>query len=283
MKNNDIFISDVYFLLTLIAFAIIAVYMGISHDLLIVNIFYLGITLLLLVISYFMGLLPGLLGNLVFIFIQGSYMLYTNLFKGEYVSFLMMFWLFMPLLLSLVVYGMTDRQRKIQSENKHLRMHLSNDTVFDDLTNLRTMNAYQQDAEIFIGTHKRFGIPVSTGIITLRYEDQILNLLSEESKMKLIKEISKVMVASLRENDIIYNISGLNGKPKWAVLLFSKRDGVDIAIERLKKNVEKKLDEKQNLNKYDIQLKIGISEYNNDIKSVNEFIADAMQNQEYDV
>jgi GGDEF domain-containing protein len=75
----------------------------------------------------------------------------------------------------------------------------------------------------------------------------------------------------------------LNGKPKWAVLLFSKRDGVDIAIERLKKNVEKKLDEKQNLNKYDIQLKIGISEYNNDIKSVNEFIADAMQNQEYDV
>lgn len=51
----------------------------------------------------------------------------------------------------------------------------------------------------------------------------------------------------------------------------------------LKKNVEKKLDEKQNLNKYDIQLKIGISEYNNDIKSVNEFIADAMQNQEYDV
>jgi heme/copper-type cytochrome/quinol oxidase subunit 4 len=57
MKNNDIFISDVYFLLTLIAFAIIAVYMGISHDLLIVNIFYLGITLLLLVISYFMGLL----------------------------------------------------------------------------------------------------------------------------------------------------------------------------------------------------------------------------------
>ncbi|MCI1633769.1 MAG: GGDEF domain-containing protein [Liquorilactobacillus nagelii] len=283
MKNNDIFISDVYFLLTLIAFAIIAVYMGISHDLLIVNIFYLGITLLLLVISYFMGLLPGLLGNLVFIFIQGSYMLYTNLFKGEYVSFLMMFWLFTPLLLSLVVYGMTDRQRKIQSENKHLRMHLSNDTVFDDLTNLRTMNAYQQDAEIFIGTHKRFGIPVSTGIITLRYEDQILNLLSEESKMKLIKEISKVMVASLRENDIIYNISGLNGKPKWAVLLFSKRDGVDIAIERLKKNVEKKLDEKQNLNKYDIQLKIGISEYNNDIKSVNEFIADAMQNQEYDV
>jgi GGDEF domain-containing protein len=195
----------------------------------------------------------------------------------------MMFWLFTPLLLSLVVYGMTDRQRKIQSENKHLRMHLSNDTVFDDLTNLRTMNAYQQDAEIFIGTHKRFGIPVSTGIITLRYEDQILNLLSEESKMKLIKEISKVMVASLRENDIIYNISGLNGKPKWAVLLFSKRDGVDIAIERLKKNVEKKLDEKQNLNKYDIQLKIGISEYNNDIKSVNEFIADAMQNQEYDV
>lgn len=283
MKNNDIFISDVYFLLTLIAFAIVAVYMGISHDLLIVNIFYLGITLLLLVISYFMGLLPGLLGNLVFIFIQGSYMLYTNLFKGEYVSFLMMFWLFTPLLLSLVVYGMTDKQRKIQSENKHLRMHLSNDTVFDDLTNLRTMNAYQQDAEIFIGTHKRFGIPVSTGIITLRYEDQILNLLSAESKMKLIKEISKVMVASLRENDIIYNISGLNGKPKWAVLLFSKRDGVDIAIERLKKNVEKKLDEKQNLNKYDIQLKIGISEYNNDIKSVNEFIADAMQNQEYDV
>ena len=282
-NNNNTLISDVYFLLTLIAFSIVAVYMEISHNFLMINIFYLRISLLLLVISYFVGLLPGLLGNLIFIFIQGSYMLYENLLQGEYVSFLMLFWLVMPLILSLVIYGMTDRQRQIQMENQHMKLRLSEDTVFDDLTNLRTMNAYQQDAEIFIGTHRRFSIPLSTGVITFRYDYQLLNMMSPENRIKLIKEISKIMVASLRENDIIYNISGQGGKPRWAILLFSKKDGINIAVARIKKNVEEQLVKYPELNKYDIQLKVGVAEYDDSITSVNGFIATAVQEQEYDV
>ncbi|MDN2452734.1 GGDEF domain-containing protein [Lactobacillus sp. UCMA15818] len=282
-NNNNTLISDVYFLLTLMAFSIVAVYMGISHNFLMINIFYLGISLLLLVISYFVGLLPGLLGNLIFIFIQGSYMLYENLLQGEYVSFLMMFWLVMPLILSLVIYGMTDHQRKVQMENQQMKLRLSEDTVFDDLTNLRTMNAYQQDAEIFIGTHKRFSIPLSTGVITFRYDDQLLNMMSPENRIKLIKEISKIIVSSLRENDIIYNISGQGGKPRWAILLFSKKDGINIAVARIKKNVEEQLVKYPELNKYDIQLRVGVAEYDDSITSVKGFIATAVQEQEYDV
>jgi GGDEF domain-containing protein len=283
MKKNNTLIADVYFLLMLAAFSIVAIYMGTSHNFLMINVFYLGISLLLLIISYFMGLLPGLLGNLIFIFIQGSYMLYVNLVKGQEVSFLMMFWLFMPLLLSLVTYGMTDRQRKIQAENQHMQLQLSEDIVFDELTNLRTMNAYQQDAEIFIGTHKRFSIPVSTGIITVRYDDQLLNMISAEKKVKLIKEVSKILVASLRENDIIYNISGQANKPRWAILLFSEKDGANIATERIKKNVEEQLAKHPQFNKYDIQLKIGVAEYDDSITSVKGFIAAAVQEQAYDV
>ncbi|MFT8824722.1 MAG: GGDEF domain-containing protein [Liquorilactobacillus mali] len=283
MKKNNTLIADVYFLLTVMTFSIVAVYMGISHNFLMINIFYLGISLLLIIISYFVGLIPGLLGNLIFIFVQGSYMLYENIFKGEYVNFLMMFWLFMPLILSLMVYGMTDYQRKIQVENQHMKMRLSQDIVFDDLTNLRTMNAYQQDAEIFIGTHKRFSIPLSTGVITLRYDDQLLSMMSEKSRVKLIQVISKIMVTSLRENDIIYNVSGQGNKPRWAILLFSKRDGTNIAVERIKKNVEEHLTEYPELNKYDIQLKVGVAEYDESITSVRAFIATALQEQEYDV
>lgn len=58
MKKNNTLIADVYFLLMLAAFSIVAIYMGTAHHFLMINVFYLGISLLLLIISYFMGLLP---------------------------------------------------------------------------------------------------------------------------------------------------------------------------------------------------------------------------------
>lgn len=54
------------------------------------------------------------------------------------------------------------------------------------------MRSYRQDAEVFIETHKRFDIPVSTGIISIRYY-QIMNILTEEQQHHLIKRLSDIL------------------------------------------------------------------------------------------
>lgn len=176
------------------------------------------------------------------------------------------------------------KSSKLQEENLSLRESNARNLGYNSETDLRTMRSYRQDAEVFIETHKRFDIPVSTGIISIRYFHQIMNILTEEQQHHLIKRLSDILSESFRNNDIVYSIDGVGGVPQWGVLLFADYDGAMVAMDRIKQRVTTLLREDKELGKYDIQISIGVVEYNEDkIKSVSQFIDSAQHVLQYDV
>lgn len=286
MRRNENYSlnTDIYIILLLVCSIMTAIFVGISSNLMILNCIFLAITCFLVLITYFLGLLAGLIFNLLFVFIQGSYVLYADVVLGKELDLWLIVWIFLPLIWSLLVSFMTRNLQKLQEENLSLRESNARNLGYNSETDLRTMRSYRQDAEVFIETHKRFDIPVSTGIISIRYFHQIMNILTEEQQHHLIKRLSDILSESFRNNDIVYSIDGVGGVPQWGVLLFADYDGAMVAMDRIKQRVTTLLHEDEELGKYDIQISIGVVEYNEDkIKSVSQFIDSAQHVLQYDV
>lgn len=283
-KSNHSLTADVYLILLMVCAIMTAIFVGISAKLMILNCVFLAITCFLVLVTYFLGLLAGLIFNLLFIFIQGSYVLYVDVVLGQELDLWLIGWLFIPLVWSLLIHFMTANLRELQAENQRLKEANARSLGYDSATDLRTMRSYRQDAEVFIETHKRFGIPVATGIISIRYLHQIISLLTDEQEAHLVKCLSQILTDSFRNNDIVYSFDGPGDLPQWAVLLFADYDGAMNAMDRIKQRVAELLREDSELGEYEIQIAIGVVEYDQaQIKSVAEFIDAAQHVLQYDV
>ena len=75
--------TDLNLLAFLFLTAVTAVFMALTSDQVLLNTVYLGISIFLLLATYFWGLTAGLVLNLLFIFAQGTWMVYTDLLAGH--------------------------------------------------------------------------------------------------------------------------------------------------------------------------------------------------------
>lgn len=173
--------TDLYLLGFLALTAFTAIYMGLTGSAIFINTLYLGVALLLVVLTYFLGLTFGLIANMVFIFVQGTVMVYQNVLVGKPVSLPMIFWLIMPLLLSVTFRGLAQETLTLQSQLAKLTVNLDHYSAFDEDTHLRTTVAYYEDAGVFLETGRRFAIPVTTIALRLRYLGELHQLLTGTS------------------------------------------------------------------------------------------------------
>jgi GGDEF domain-containing protein len=259
MINNDqrdsIF-QDVALLVFLLLFSAVAVLMTISgHSL--VNVVSLFCTVVLLILTYFLGLIPSLLANMVFIAGQVIWTIYQYGNNHGVITWSLLFWLVMPILLSLALYAMTQTQVALQQANGDLRAALVERGAFDQQTNLRTTVAYVEDASVFIETNERFKLPVSTVIIKIRYFDDMKRMMSENQLNVLLQLASETIKDITRDNDITYLVD--NEDPTWAILLFSDSEGANIAADRIRAGFAKALAGETRLSSLAISMVVGIA------------------------
>ncbi|GAA3623593.1 diguanylate cyclase domain-containing protein [Secundilactobacillus similis] len=259
MINNDqrdsIF-QDVALLVFLLLFSAVAVLMTISgHSL--VNVVSLFCTVVLLILTYFLGLIPSLLANMVFIAGQVIWTIYQYGNNHGVITWSLLFWLVMPILLSLSLYAMTQTQVALQQANGDLRAALVERGAFDQQTNLRTTVAYVEDASVFIETNERFKLPVSTVIIKIRYFDDMKRMMSENQLNVLLQLASETIKDITRDNDITYLVD--NEDPTWAILLFSDEEGANIAADRIRAGFAKALAGETRLSSLAISMVVGIA------------------------
>ncbi|WP_461244934.1 diguanylate cyclase domain-containing protein [Secundilactobacillus muriivasis] len=259
MINNDqrdsIF-QDVALLVFLLLFSAVAVLMTISgHSL--VNVVSLFCTVVLLILTYFLGLIPSLLANMVFIAGQVIWTIYQYGNNHGVITWSLLFWLVMPILLSLSLYAMTQTQVALQQANGDLRAALVERGAFDQQTNLRTTVAYVEDASVFIETNERFKLPVSTVIIKIRYFDDMKRMMSENQLNVLLQLASETIKDITRDNDITYLVD--NEDPTWAILLFSDSEGANIAADRIRAGFAKALAGETRLSSLAISMVVGIA------------------------
>lgn len=262
MINNDqresVF-QDVALLVFLLLFGAVAVLMTISgHSL--ENVISLFCTIVLLILTYFLGLIPSLLANMLFIAGQVVWTIYQYGNNHGTITWSLLFWLIMPILLSLALYAMTQTQVALQKANGDLRAALVERGAFDQQTNLRTTVAYVEDASVFIETNERFKLPVSTVIIKIRYFDDMKRMMSENQLNVLLQLASETIKDITRDNDITYLVD--NEDPTWAILLFSDEAGANIAADRIRKGFAKALAGETRLSSLAISMVVGIATWN---------------------
>lgn len=275
---TDLYLIFFLFWMSALAFGMAAT----RTDYLLVNTIFLGVTVLMILFTYFWGLITGLLINLAFIFSQVVIVIYQTQVNQKIVPWVLVYWLFVPLLLSMSFYGMTDHLRRLQTQNAKLQADLVERGAFDEDTNLRTMVSYIEDTAVFTETNRRFDLPVTTMIVRIRYFTEMRSMVSDGQLRELLKLASKTIQQAMRTNDITYLIDRSN--PTWAVLLFTDADGAGIAAGRIKSNFAKALAADEALTNLDIRLVVGVASWDADkMKTPYDLMNAGIKETEYDV
>jgi len=282
-STRDSWWTDLYLINFLFWMSALAMGMGITHtDYLLVNFIFLGVTVCMILFTYFWGVITGLLLNLAFIFAQVFIVIYENQVNDRIVPWVLAYWLFVPLLLSLTFYGATDHARKLQRQNAKLQSDLVARGAFDEDTNLRTTVSYIEDTAVFTETNRRFNLPVTTMIVRIRYFQEMRTMVSDSQMRELLKLVSNVIKQAMRTNDITYLIDRSNRT--WAVLLFTDADGASIAAGRIKTQFAKALATNDALSTLDIRLVVGVASWDADkMQSPYALMNAGIKETEYDV
>lgn len=282
-STRESWLTDLYLIFFLFWVSALAFGMAATRtDYLLINTLFLGVTVCLILFTYFWGLITGLLINLAFIFAQVVIVLYATQVDQAVVPWVLAYWLFVPLLLSLSFYGATDHTRKLQAQNARLQSDLVERGAFDEDTNLRTMVSYIEDTAVFTETNRRFDLPVTTMIVRIRYFQEMRSMVSDAQLRELLKLVSQTIKQAMRTNDITYLIDRSN--PTWSVLLFTDADGASIAAGRIKTNFTKALAGNDVLANLDVRLVVGVASWDPDkMKTPYDLMNAGIKETEYDV
>lgn len=272
--------SDISLLIFIFLIAVMAVGMMLTGHIL-VNMAFMGITLLLVVITYFLGLTIGLEANLIFIFGQAFYMVYLAL-SGRTVPIVLVFWLFLPVLLSIVVANLTEELRLMQLDNAKLKENLIENGAFDAETRLRTTVSFLEDAGVFTETSRRFDLPVSVVMIRIRYFSDMKAMLGDERVRELIHVASQTIRNATRDNDITYILNTTD--PTWAVLVYTDEQGSKIMSDRIRAQFDTELKQSKTLAGMDLRFKIGAVSWDADaMQDATGLMNAGLKELEYDV
>ncbi|ANZ64188.1 diguanylate cyclase [Secundilactobacillus paracollinoides] len=279
-QNANLYI-DVCWLLFLAAFAGTAILMALSGHL-IFNTIYLFCTVVLLLMTYFWGLITGLVANLLFIAVQVVIVLYQYLQQTQDIPWPLLFWMVQPILLSVILYFLTVNQTYLQQQNRDLQTALVERGAFDTQTNLRTRVAYQEDAQVFIETNRRFNLPVATLVIKIRYYNDLRRMMSSDQLTELLQLASATIKKITRENDITYLLD--RDDPTWAILIYADTDGARVATGRIKDGFDKTVQQNPDLANLALTLVVGVATWDPEtMKTPSDFMNAGLRETEYDV
>ncbi|MNP08480.1 response regulator PleD [compost metagenome] len=235
------------------------------------------------IVTYFTSLTVGLILSIVFIFGCGTFTLYQSLIQGVALGYQNYFWLFMTPIITAVTSMFTRSNKLLQEDNEQLSKVNASLATMDENTNLKNSRSFQQDATVFMALSNRYDIPLTLLVMSVKYWDELRRMTSEEEMSAVIYDVSLLSQTSIRTNDSLYLFEKEN--PTWGLMLFTDRQGANIVIDRIKKNVEN-INNGDHTKKYSVELnlRIGAIEYNSEnILTPLDFIVSARKQLEYDV
>lgn len=276
-KNIDIF----FLMLFLIVFLTTSfLYFNFAKSTLL-DFIMLTLIFLVVIIAYFKDVVGGLLSSIVIIFFYASYILYSSIILGKTVEILTYFWMISIPLSGFIAGKLSVNINEMQSINNKLRMQYKELITIDKNTGLSNLKAFYMDLDRAISRVKRHDTTLSLMIIKVNYFQQLNSLLGESKMTVLMKEISKCVMDSTRNEDIRYKLS----KDTLAILMEDTDiRGAEVVKERIKEKArELNLQEKEKSRSINIEVKIGAHQYNKSIENSFQFKELTERELEYDV
>lgn len=232
-------------------------------------------------ITYIGGMVVGLILCSIIIFIYASYIFYMNLVKGFEIQYISYLWMISIPLLSFTMGKLSSHISQLQKLNLKLIESQRNLITIDQETGLGNIKLFYMNLEKEISKAKRHNTPCTLMMIKLPYYKEIRNIIGKNKSDKLIKDISDIIISSTRNEDDRYT---LENDTLAIIMPVTDVEGASIVKNRIKDRItELNLDLKSQKEYVNVDVKISIVEYRDDIKSSMEFKLLAEEELQYDV
>lgn len=196
------------------------------------------------------------------------------------ISFL---WILLPAMCVVGIALYVKRYSPLTLENALLKKQISELVMIDPVTGLYNLRSLFMDIQTQISYAERNNSPISLMIIRLRYPAEMRKVLKQTQYEKVIKQLSLLIVDTVRLEDRVYSIDENGG---FGIILTCDKDGTRIVEKRLRG----KLDDPQwfegiSDKQIRTEVKIGYLQYdkNKYNRNANNFKDDVEEEVNYDM
>ncbi|WP_314062876.1 GGDEF domain-containing protein [uncultured Vagococcus sp.] len=283
MKKNTQLLSDLSLLGFLLVTFIIVVFVGLTSDHLMQNVILMNLALILALVTYFTNITTGLILNLVYIFIQGSYALYQLLAKTEQIFILpTYFWLVMTPILSALVFALTYHMHQLQKENALLQAQSLKLGIIDAKSKLRNLTAFNDDAQVFMDAARRLGLDNYLIVFQMKFWKEVEKMLSDEEKQEVIRLTVDAINTSRGDSGIIYILDEV--EMTFGVLIFKEEALIEELINNFRRIYSISTQEFSTLHRIQLEIKIAYAHYDSEaMPTPYTYLRAAIKELEYDV
>ena len=140
-------------------------------------------------------------------------------------------WVVLPAMAVVGISLYVKRYSPLTLENALLKKQIAELVMIDPVTGLYNLRSLFMDIQTQISYAERNDSPISLMIVRLRYPAEMRKVLKMPQYEKVIKQLSLLMVDTVRLEDRVYSIDENGG---FAVILTCDRDGTKIVENRLR-------------------------------------------------
>lgn len=235
----------------------------------------------IILITYILGLVPGLILTSIILFVYSSYIIYQNLIMNIDVRSIYYMWMIIIPVIAFTTGKLSYNIQKLQEINNKLSKEYKSLVTVDEQTGLGNIKLFYRELDREISKHKRYKTPCSLMIIKLPYYKEIKKIIGDAKTNKLIRDISSVIISSTRNEDERYSLD----EDTLAIIMpntYAK--DANIVKERIKQGiVDLSLRLREENISIDIDIKISVVEYSDNIKSPIQYKILAEEELQYDV
>ena len=196
------------------------------------------------------------------------------------ISFL---WIILPALCVVGIALYVKRYTPLTLENALLKKQISELVMIDPITGLYNLRSLFMDIQTQISYAERNDSPISLMILRLRYPAEMRKVLKTAQYEKVIKQLSLLVVDTVRLEDRVYSIDENGG---FGVILTCDKEGTKIVEKRLREKLaDPKWFEGISDKKIRTEIKIGYLQYEKAKynRNANLFKDDVEEEVEYDL
>ena len=197
---------------------------------------------------------------------------------------IMFVWVILPALCVVGIALYVKRYNPLTLENALLKKQIAELVMIDPVTGLYNLRSLFMDIQTQISYAERNDSPISLMIVRLRYPAEMRKVLKMPQYEKVIKQLSLLLVDTVRLEDRVYSIDENGG---FAVILTCDREGTKIVENRLRSKLDdpkwfEGIAEKQQIR---TEVKIGYLQYDKTKynRNANMFKDDVEEEVNYDV
>lgn len=169
--------------------------------------------------------------------IYTAYRLYLFLSYDAEIPLLCFVWIVLPLACVGSMYLFVTGNHRLELENDVLREQVEELVMVNPLTKLYNLRSLYNDLTVQAAYAERNKVSFSLMIIVLKYEAELVSILSRRNYESVLQRLAQIVVDTVRLEDKAYSI---DNKGSLAVILTCDKAGSEIAMRRIRSRISEK-------------------------------------------